>query len=735
MVGGTDRSGGARGFSARTVSCAAWALTLVVGPALVIAGGQGIAAAASKPAVKAFTVSRASVGSTGGKVTLTAKVAHATSCTFSAKPHLAGLPKRVHCSLGKATKVIKIPANSSPSTRSFVITLTVKGAGGKVSKAKTISQAAKPLSWGAPALIDPAQGLPTSVSCPTATFCVEVDDHGLASTFNGTSWSALTAIDLNLSNVLGYNPLTAVSCASASFCIAIDQYGHEVTFNGSSWSAAKNIDAGRELLAVSCPTTTFCAAVDNEGYALTDNAGTWSSPASLDVNPLAAVSCQSSSFCVAADGSSLITYNGTKWSSPALIDQNNTLTTVSCPTSTFCVAADNDDQAFTFDGTTASAAKDLGISLVSVSCVTTSFCIGVDQLGNYVKYTGGTSWTNPSRVMNVGVSVSCPTTGFCAAVDYGGSQPSQGYLGGGHAYTFNGTTWSGATLIDATGGGGFTAVSCPTATFCTAVDNTGHAVTYNGKRWSHPVRAEGYSTSGFFAISCASRSYCVALDGQGQAVTYDGTGWSGPTTIDNTKGLTSVSCPTSAFCVAVDYSGNAITYTHSGGWSNAISVDAGQELSSVSCPTASFCVAVDSGNRVLTDKLGTWSTPRQIDGDPESNLTSVSCTSASSCVAIEHYGPPGEARALVYNGSKWSRPTTFTTEYADDSMKGTTVVSCATKTFCDAVGTWGSASYNAPKWSADKKIDKDGALTDVSCPTVDLCIAVDRTGRMVTGTL
>ena len=39
--------------------------------------------------------------------------------------------------------------------------------------------------------------------------------------------------------------LSSVSCPSASFCVAVDAGGNALTFNGSSWSAPAKIDARR----------------------------------------------------------------------------------------------------------------------------------------------------------------------------------------------------------------------------------------------------------------------------------------------------------------------------------------------------------------------------------------------------------------------------------------------------------------------------------------------------------
>jgi hypothetical protein len=77
-------------------------------------------------------------------------------------------------------------------------------------------------SWSQPVSIDPNTGSLPSVSCPSATFCVAVDDFD-AFTWNGTSWSQPVSIDLG-----GNAYLNSVSCASATFCVAVDESGDAV---------------------------------------------------------------------------------------------------------------------------------------------------------------------------------------------------------------------------------------------------------------------------------------------------------------------------------------------------------------------------------------------------------------------------------------------------------------------------------------------------------------------------
>ena len=155
-------------------------------------------------------------------------------------------------------------------------------------------------------------------------------------------------------------------------------------------------------------------------------------------------------------------------------------------------------------------------------------------------------------------SVSCSAPGFCAAVDNGSD-----------AFTFNGTAWSSATVIDP--GNELGTVSCPSASFCAAVDYGPNVITFNGTAWSKPsaIDPAGYLQ----AVSCATVSFCVAIDRRGNALTYNGSSWSAPVNADP-NGLSMgeggiswpvVSCPTSDFCAAVDGSdGDLVTFDGSG---------------------------------------------------------------------------------------------------------------------------------------------------------------------------
>ena len=116
------------------------------------------------------------------------------------------------------------------------------------------------LTWSAPQATG-ASYKPTSVSCPSATFCAATDQYGQVLTFNGTSWSAPVTISSPFDpqdDIFG-----AVSCTSATFCVAVDQYGGVTYYNGQTWTAVQTIQLGGGLGGVSCTSPTFCVAVDS----------------------------------------------------------------------------------------------------------------------------------------------------------------------------------------------------------------------------------------------------------------------------------------------------------------------------------------------------------------------------------------------------------------------------------------------------------------------------------------
>src|SRR5450755_4021428 len=58
---------------------------------------------------------------------------------------------------------------------------------------------------------------------------------------------------------------------------------------------------------------------------------------------------------------------------------------------------------------------------------------------------------------------------------------------------------------------------------------------YDGSLWSVPVSIDP-SGDGLPSVSCPSASFCVAVDNIGNVLTYDGSSWSAPSVIDSSNG-------------------------------------------------------------------------------------------------------------------------------------------------------------------------------------------------------
>jgi hypothetical protein len=78
----------------------------------------------------------------------------------------------------------------------------------------------------------------------------------------------------------------------------------------------------------------------------------------------------------------------------------------------------------------------------------------------------------------------------------------------GGATTFNGTSWTKAAWFE---GNPLMAVSCPTVSFCLAVDDEGGSDPYNGSTWGGVVGHEPGPYQ-WTSVSCVSSTFCVALD-------------------------------------------------------------------------------------------------------------------------------------------------------------------------------------------------------------------------------
>jgi hypothetical protein len=222
------------------------------------------------------------------------------------------------------------------------------------------------------------------------------------------------------------------------------------------------------------------------------------------------------------------------------------------------------------------------------------------------------------------------------------------------------------------------------------------------------------------------------------------------TNLETDTYLTGVSCPSIYLCVAVG--GNvAFSRNPAGGprgrpatWTFT-DVDAAPEI--VSCPTISFCVAVDFDGGVVTSSNPTggqaaWRVTRM---KGAYRIYGLSCASASLCVAVEGEAPASDSPVNLNsptsgNVAASSNPTggVWTVINVDGSnfLHG---VSCPSIQMCVAVDNVGNV-FTSSKPTQGKagwrvtNVDGRNYLTGVSCPTTTFCVAVDGVGNVIIGT-
>jgi hypothetical protein len=319
----------------------------------------------------------------------------------------------------------------------------------------------------------------------------------------------------------------------------------------------------------------------------------------------------------------------------------------------------------------------------------------------------------------------------------------------GHSYTAGAAAapafaWSQPAPIG--NGGALNAISCPTASFCAAVNTNGDVLTSTGpaggaSTWSTtPI----VSDSGLSDISCPTASFCVAADTLTGDVLISANPTGGAATwtatnIVNPVGdaLQAVDCPSSSLCVGVDSSGNEITSTNptggSGAWT-AGAINPGNSFSDLTCTGGALCVAVGAGlSATATPAAGVsgWHTTTAL-----AMLSALSCPSTSLCVV-------GDSNGNVYvSANPTGGPATYKETEAIDSLhpfQPITGISCVPSGECVVVGLSGDAvvsadpSGGAQAWKT-KTADTSTGLTAVSCPTAGLCFASDQTGDVVVGT-
>jgi hypothetical protein len=657
-----------------------------------------------------------------------------------------------------------------------------------------LAQASPALSWSKPVTIDHQAPFGESwrlqgVSCSSRSLCVAVDRIGqvLTSTDPGAgaaaTWSA-KAIDVP-------HELTGVSCALSSLCVAVDAADDVLTSRDpargakAGWRAA-HVAGGPEegLDGVSCPSPNLCVAVGAGGHGdlLTSNqpgrgrSSAWSVRRFRRNTSLTSVSCPSVALCVASgdEGDVLVSTDPRRgraatWSFDHI--DGSQLERVSCPSTSLCVAVDEAGNHLTSSdpgrgahstwtaNRTLSALYAFPEQPTDLACASASLCLttGLDgSLATSIDPALGASanWTvaRPPRGGGYLTGASCVQSLCVVLTSYGRILSSSD---AGEASSWAIEDVDGYTPIDS--------VSC-TAVLCAAVDDSGSVFISRDPRagarsWS---RSNIDGDTGIGAVSCVA-SLCVAVDTRGNAlISMDAAlgaraSWT-THQIDERHGLEGVSCASVHLCVAIDDQDAFATVNPSdganAGWA-AKTVDISSlSLSGIICPSVRLCVASDAEGSVFTSKdagdgaSAHW-VGRLVDGKPGGStgtLTGVSCVLPEACVTTD----ANTGHAFISTDAAQGALTSWHSSRLPFRLPGEgelAGVSCASLKLClafDGLGNvavtrdlaragrvrWALQRVDPPRLSAAVHVS---GLSDLSCPTVRLCVGVDFEGRVVVG--
>ena len=324
--------------------------------------------------------------------------------------------------------------------------------------------------------------------------------------------------------------------------------------------------------------------------------------------------------------------------------------------------------------------------------------------------------------------------------------------------------WHAVGRIDSSAG--LTALSCPSASLCVAVDGAGNVLTS-----THPAAASAWTIANvdrsehLAGISCPAASLCVATDWAGDAVastdpTSGAGGWR-IADIDGGNPLGAISCPSTSLCVAADEAGDVVTSSDPASAASTWAVShvddgidyecyhygsSGQScqpaLGPVSCPLSSLCVAVDTAGNVLVSRsptggIAAWPGASPDGAIPESEAyDGISCPSSSLCVAVDNYA--GDVVTWDPTGSSSSRR--IASIDPDSELTGASCVSVSSCFVFDASGrVFASTNPSGGKsaWSVSYHDTSGGVhgadVTAISCPFQPVCIAVDSNGYLLVG--
>ncbi|MCL4414568.1 MAG: fibronectin type III domain-containing protein, partial [Actinobacteria bacterium] len=564
-------------------------------------------------------------------------------------------------------------------------------------------------SGGAAWRVQAESGSPETIACSSTSDCTALGATVSATTDGGASWRR---VGNGIAALPGYSPsgqgASSLSCPSASFCVAGLANGLAVTTDGgSSWTLPALAPQVSSVTSVSCASASACTATGSAGMGAallgsTDGGSTWSiEDAASSTYGLTGASCASASACMVVGGSTVegTSDGGASWNAVALPSGQAAghvyFRAVSCGSASSCVAVGGTEPSAQVPGST--AVVDVGspagtvlrslpvpggaVTLWAVSCAGAGTCVALGQSLDgapvvVVSADGGLSWSSvavPAGVVQV-VSVSCASAADCVLVADAVRSPSKYYYFGKPgivlASTDGGVAWVRRGLLALPGGtsgkgGGSldpTSVSCGTPEDCVATGFNGPGVLYStdgGATWlagsvTHGSNGELGLLSGIAGnatVSCSGPADCVMAEVFGVLLrsTDGGATWDVETalplgslapTFNGYSGIGSspigLSCATGSACVLA---AGVAAYTTTDGGVGAPS--APNDVHAVGAPGAAVV---------------TWAPPLIDGGAPASSYVVVASPGGSS------FTVPASATEAVVTGLSDGKSYTFTVQ-------------------------------------------------------------------------
>ena len=663
--------------------------------------------------ILSFNATPATATSGGGTIHLQASVSGLPDCTVTVSPSLVGFPLKPSCLTGTFNVTAVLPANKGATAVTYTFTLSASTNAGKATASTSATVAPEP-----PPTIASVTASPNSLSAQGGTAVIT------------GSVSGATSCSLSVSPALLGGPW-APNCLGG----AISQ---QITL-------PKNFSTSAGV------TYTFTLTAGNIVGTVTKTAVVTVAPLPLSINSFAA-----SSTNLRGPGGTVTVSGSVIGASTCTIKVSPTLTgapwSPTCSSGSFSKdftvpqnTSTTETVVYTFTATfknplsTKTATTTVTVAPLDVTKVT-SFTASpgpVSLLGGSITLTGTVDYATSCSISVSPTLVGAPFSPSCSAgsltqvvqlpknsgkqaVSYTFTLTGKGLAGTSTAKTVTGSVPAvmpavthGTTEVIVQPHGSPSALTCPTTSFCVAVDLEGSVMVRTASGWSAPLQVEPNALTG---VSCTSEAFCMAVDGVGNAVTYDGTSWS-QTTATGAPSLSAVSCASTSTCRAVSSDGSVQSWNGTT-WATTTAVSP-YSLTAISCPSSSFCMAVDLIGEAFTFSSGTWSAATTVTQDA---LTTVSCPTTTACFAGGNRS--GSNNVLFWNGTTWSGLG------APGDQNAIVAISCPSTSTCVAVDDSGSSYlWASSQWSTGTSLTSTSMLTGLSCNSPSSCTVVGLDGN------